>query len=612
MKSLKWKFVLMYVAVVFVAMIASGTYIVVDFWMTGEADARRDLRDGISTLRSNVFSEPFESGDGETPYEEMRDRLNSNSDFIEAGLEYYILAGTVPIDTIATSVMRAEDFSGFPKMNSNAVIAAASGGEGFYFRRRYDNASGLTRRYAGYAEPVFRTDEVWFILYARKDVEYVYSNIFGIARTIAFSLVIALIATGVLGLVFAITLIKPLANLTKKTKEFTGDTMPEEIPVLSTDEVGQLTQSFNAMAASLADNMSEIVREKNRNEIVLYNMTDGVLAYGADGGLIHCNNACYELLGFMDINDMSFGEMVERLGITLPEETARDGYGAKDIIVFINDKYLNAAYNPYRNSEGGVEGVIIVLQDITRHKKLDDMRKEFVANVSHEIRTPLTTIKSYSETLIEGDVTDRDTVLNFLQIINGETDRMMLLVNDLLELTRSDYNKMELNIKEIDLIALVEAGVDYHTVTAAKGRQVITFTTTLSRADVAVDPDRINQVLNNIISNSLKYSGENAVVNVSVEASEGSYRVYVRDNGLGIPKEDLARIFERFYRVDKARSRAMGGTGLGLSIAKEIMEAHGGRITAVSEFGRGTTMVLRLPRKQDARDKAVNDAEWDD
>jgi len=169
------------------------------------------------------------------------------------------------------------------------------------------------------------------------------------------------------------------------------------------------------------------------------------------------------------------------------------------------------------------------------------------------------------------------------------------LVNDLLELSRSDDNRMDLRLKEIDLCALVELNVEQHKVTAIKQGKNISFSSDLRRADVNVDPDRISQVLNNIISNSFKYSGPKAVVTVTVEAAESYYRVSVRDNGMGIPKEDLSRIFERFYRVDKARSRAMGGTGLGLSIAQEIMEAHGGKITAVSEFGKGTTMVMRFP-----------------
>jgi two-component system sensor histidine kinase VicK len=350
------------------------------------------------------------------------------------------------------------------------------------------------------------------------------------------------------------------------------------------------------MASSLAENVAEIVREKNRNEIVLYNMTDGVLAYDAAGSLIHYNNACYELLNFTNINGMTFDEMMESLGIAIPESEFYSDDQSRDITIFINDRYLNATYNPYRDKSGAIEGVIIVLQDITRHKKLDNMRKEFVANVSHEIRTPLTTIKGYAEILLDGEIDNRENAVNFLNVINGETDRMMLLVNDLLELSRSDYDRMELNMKEIDLLALVEQNVEYHKITAAKQNKTITFNSSLRRANVCVDPDRINQVINNIITNSFKYSAENAAVNVSVEPSESYYRVYVRDNGMGIPKEDLARIFERFYRVDKARSRAMGGTGLGLSIAQEIMESHGGKITAVSEFGKGTTMILRFPK----------------
>jgi len=596
MKSLKWKFVMMYVAVVFIAMIASGTFIYVDFRNTGEATSLRDLEDAAGMVYSLVLNTV-------TNNEDLRTSFDGSTVLNQHGVEYNILTGEVRPITIATTTKPAGTQL-LPEFNSTVIIGALNGSETFRFGRSLQTVDGFEKRYAEFARPFFLrdsdtgeiTDNVQFVIYVRKDVEHLFENLDQITRTIAFSLLFALVATVVVGILFASSLTKPLAELTKKTKEFSAGRFPEEIPVYSDDEAGQLTESFNKMAQYLADTMSEIVREKNRNEIVLYNMTDGVLAYDADGNLIHCNNACYELLNHTNIALLNFVEMMESLGVAVPQQGVYNDDSFQDLTLFINDRYINAAFNPYKNADGKIEGVIIVLQDITRHKRLDNMRKEFVANVSHEIRTPLTTIKSYSETLIDGVVDDKETTLNFLNVINGEADRMMLLVNDLLELSRSDDNRMDLKCKEIDLLALVERSVEQHKITAQKQGKIINFSSSLTRADVFADPDRVNQVVNNIISNSFKYSAKNAEVSVSVEESDSYYRVYVRDNGMGIPQEDLARIFERFYRVDKARSRAMGGTGLGLSIAKEIMEAHGGQINAVSEFGKGTTMILRFPK----------------
>ena len=597
MKSLKWKSVLSFVVVVFIAMIASGTFISFNFYTTGMENSRRELEEAASDVYRYALERTVD-------VYELRLLFDETTMLNQPGFEYNIISGTLPNVTVATTVMQADSPVRFPTFNSSVIISALNGNEDFRFGRGLPTIDGYEIRYAEFARPFFMrdpytgeiTDVVQFVIYVRRDVEHLFANITQITQTFLFSLILALAATVVVGILFAGSLTKPLAELTKKTKEFAAGHFPEAIPVLSNDEAGQLTESFNTMAQNLAETMSEIVREKNRNEIVLFNMTDGVLAYDADGNLIHCNNVSYELLNLTHIEEMPFDEIMERLGVVVPESGVYNDDSFHDLTLFINDRYINAAFNPYKNADGQVGGVIIVLQDITRHKRLDNMRKEFVANVSHEIRTPLTTIKSYSETLIDGAVDDKETLLNFLNVINGEADRMMLLVNDLLELSRSDDNKMDLKLKRIDLKELVEKNVEQHKITARKQSKMIEFSSSLEKADVTADPDRVNQVINNIISNSFKYSAINAVINVSVEMSESYYRVYVRDNGIGIPKEDMARVFERFYRVDKARSRAMGGTGLGLSIAKEIMEAHGGQINAISEFGKGTTMILRFPK----------------
>jgi len=230
---------------------------------------------------------------------------------------------------------------------------------------------------------------------------------------------------------------------------------------------------------------------------------------------------------------------------------------------------------------------------------LDNMRKDFVANVSHEIRTPLTTIRSYAETLLDGAAEDANLRNEFLNVITNEADRMASIVKDLLELSRFDSNRMEFDFEITDLIALVSANVRQHKISVEKDNKEITFINSLDTAYVYIDPERINQVLNNIIINSFRYSGDDAKTEVEIRESKLFYMVYITDNGIGIPKEDLRMVFERFYRVDKARSRELGGTGLGLSIAKEIMEAHGGRINASSELGRGTTMMLRFPKSSE-------------
>ena len=238
--------------------------------------------------------------------------------------------------------------------------------------------------------------------------------------------------------------------------------------------------------------------------------------------------------------------------------------------------------------------MILILQDITEQKKLDDMRKEFVANVSHELRTPLTTVKSYVETLIDTGFEEKQMVINFLETINSETDRMTLLVKDLLELSRFDNQQIKFKIEKSNIVEIVKRVTEQYKMHAKNKNQKLTIKECNKEIILDIDPLRIIQVLNNILSNAVKYSVENDSIYVYIKEDEENVKVVVKDTGMGIPKEDMPRLFERFYRVDKARSRAMGGTGLGLAIAKQIMEYHKGDILIESTYGRGTEVTLNF------------------
>ena len=228
--------------------------------------------------------------------------------------------------------------------------------------------------------------------------------------------------------------------------------------------------------------------------------------------------------------------------------------------------------------------------------QLDTMRKEFVANVSHELRTPLTSIRTYTETLLEGALDEPETASRFLKIVDDEAQRMSLLVTDLLELSRLDSARTKLDQDVLDLVGLLRVTIRQSQILAEQKNQTISFNPPEESCFILANAPRVNQVIINILSNSIKYSPEDTTIHVSVETNENDHRVYIKDEGVGIPEESISRIFERFYRVDKGRSRSMGGTGLGLAIAKEIIEEHGGNIYATSTLGEGTTMILRFNR----------------
>jgi len=279
----------------------------------------------------------------------------------------------------------------------------------------------------------------------------------------------------------------------------------------------------------------------------------------------------------------------EEIYLLSPEETRETTYENSELVI-------SASVTPYSSQQGRLDGFIIVLQDITRQAKLENMRKEFVANVSHELRTPLTSIRTYTETLLEGAYEDPEMAVKFLGVIDDEAKRMSLLVSDLLELSRIDSKQTSLELDVVDLVALLRLAVRQGQFLADQKNQKIEMEEINSSCFIEANAARINQVVSNIISNSIKYSPENTTISVTLEITRKYYRIFIQDQGIGIPQESLGRIFERFYRVDKARARAMGGTGLGLAIVKEIMEEHGGSVYATSKQGSGTTMILRFNR----------------
>src|SRR5690606_7996279 len=239
-------------------------------------------------------------------------------------------------------------------------------------------------------------------------------------------------------------------------------------------------------------------------------------------------------------------------------------------------------------------GVIAVLHDITEQEKLEEERREFVSNVSHELRTPLTTMRSYLEALSDGAMKDDNLGPRFLGVTRNETERMIRLVNDLLQLSRMDSRNYQLNKNWVDFVKFLNHIIDRFEMT--KERHV-TFKREFPNKEifVEVDEDKLTQVIDNIISNALKYSPEGGRITYRIKELDGKIEISISDQGIGIPKENLEKVFERFYRVDRARTRQLGGTGLGLAIAKEMIGAHGGDIWAESKEGKGTTILFTLP-----------------
>jgi len=484
--------------------------------------------------------------------------------------------------------------------NDQAIISAIAGEASFSIGTRSPDLNGMEQEWIAYAMPIEK-DGILYIVYTRMNARPMNDHLSQLTTSIMMMVLMALVITVLLWFLFASTLSGPIVSLTRHAKEMAQGHLDKEMIVYSRDEIGQLTENFNHMAKELNTMVSALALEKNKHEAVLHNMTDGVLAYDAEGRITHANSAAGALLQFDDLDKLTLEEMLPKLGFNPEEVFALIPEQILESSLATDGRYITAYCSPYTDQEGAVDGFFIVLQDVTRHTRLDNMRREFVANVSHELRTPLASICSYTETLLNGTLQDTDTAEGFLRVVDAEAKRMSLLVTDLLELSRmDDNNPADMDREIVDLVGLTKMAVTQCLIAAQEKSQQILFSEPNKPYFIEASPGRINQVLVNIISNSIKYSPVQTKVEVTMEETDRYYRVMIRDHGMGIDKEDLPRIFERFYRVDKARSRAMGGTGLGLAIAKEIVEAHGGKITATSEPGAGTIMVLRFSKLLDA------------
>jgi len=415
------------------------------------------------------------------------------------------------------------------------------------------------------------------------------------------AIVLALLITIILGAILARSITVPINDVTKTVEKMSLGDFSGEVPVKSNDEIGQLAEMFNILRGKLDTTLEEISKEKNKLGTILEYMADGLIAIDFEGKVLHANPAARTMLdidGEADLTGWIYDRDMEVLSKEYPLSLLKEKCGEEGSsgILSYRNKIFAIRYDHFKDELGEEIGIIIIIQDITERQKLEAMQTDFVANVSHELKTPLTNIKSYAETLLDGAVDDRDTADHFLEIINSEADRMNRLVKDLLQLSRLDNNQEILTMKETDAVMLIDMAVTKVELTAQqKHQQLNRLYDKDADIRINVDRDRFEQVILNVLTNAIKYTNEGGRIDVDVFRQGDWARIIVQDNGIGMSAEAIPRIFERFYRVDKARSRAMGGTGLGLAITKHIVEGHGGTISAESHEGKGTKMIIEMP-----------------
>ncbi len=453
------------------------------------------------------------------------------------------------------------------------------------------------------ALPIRSGEKILGVVYLIGSLGPIYSTLREVQYILLTGALLVIGVTVLLGFILAKTITGPIKEVTSKAAQIAHGDFRQRIKVRSEDEIGRLGEVFNYLSQQLDGTLQEISSEKGKVEAILNHMTDGIVALNRDGQLLHLNPAARKLLHILE-NEVPSAEalsfLVARVDLAQLLNTGRQE--SRELILEPHKSLIMANYVPFHTPEtpcasGYFSGVLIILHDITKEREIVRIQQEFVANVSHELRTPLTTLKSYTETLLGGAMYQPETCLSFLSTMEKETERMVRLVKDLLVLSQFDYHQVTLRMNMQNLDELILEVIHELHVKREDKERIVSIDLPSRPVTCRIDRDKIKQVLINVVQNAFKYTLPGGRIDISLEDTTDAVAVCVSDDGIGIPKEDKERVFDRFYRVDKTRSRDFGGTGLGLAIAKEIVDAHGGGISIISDSGSGSKITISLPKQ---------------
>ncbi|MCS1352659.1 cell wall metabolism sensor histidine kinase WalK [Mechercharimyces sp. CAU 1602] len=597
LNSVQWKLVFIYISLILISMQLIGVYF---FRELERYYINEEFKNNLY-FQANLLSEsealkefilkPPTSQDAEQ--EEINDLIDDlfvlgQGTSSEGGASLQVL-NQEGIILGATSTSQKEEIVGQRNIRANNAI---NGQEEASIRiNSYGN------RVQVYTMPIKEEGRIIGAVYIEASLEEVYDTILRINRILVNITIFTVLLTALLGFILARTITNPVKEITNQAAAMASGDFERRVKVKSVDEIGRLGIAFNDLAAHLREALTQKEEEKRKLASVLSNMSDGVLAADANGYLIVWNQRAEEILQrSLRLGDSFFNTLA------LPGFTSLPLLEHKETLLELEREgedhplIIKVTLTPIRRPNQEEAGFIAVLQDVTEEERLDQQRKEFVANVSHELRTPLTTIISYLEALQDGALDDPELARRFTGVAHQEGERMTRLISDLLQLSRLDAKKIRLQRQPMYIKNHLEAVADRFAVPLQQKQITFRLSFAKNLPKVYIDSDRVNQVLDNLLSNAVKYTPEGESIHLSAyRRADGAVQISIQDTGIGIPQSDLKRIFERFYRVDKARSRSMGGTGLGLSIAQEIIHAHEGDIWIESVEGEGTTVTFTLP-----------------
>lgn len=590
-KSIRWRFILIYFLLVFLAMSIVGLFIITQLEQIQLSMSSKNMDALIRSILAS--STPLQGDNWEDNIEEIQNSIN---DGIQIGYNenVYIILNDDKKTVIAGSVKETIGQSAY-NLNAvnNYILTKSSDGnpEEIVPPQQYEDSQYIIKHMS---YPVNENGNIRGFIYLTNNIEYIYDTVDQSKKIMTHATVVALSITVILGLILSRSITGPIKDLTVKAKQMSQGDFNQKVDVKSNDEIGQLGKMFNFLIDELKKSMSNLQQEKSKMETTFKYMADGVLTVDIKGNIIHVNPVARKIIS-LEKDDENYDTVMSRIkdNMSLLDIKTKNYHGT-DILERKVETY-KIDYAPFMDNQNEIGGVILVFKNVTEQYRIEKMQKEFVANVSHELKTPITTIKSYAETLIDGALNEPSIAIEFLNVINSESDRMSRLVSDLLRLSRMDYEqtnwaKEKLNVEEMIKTVCRKLHIQ------AKNKDLKVHIENIKEdINILFDRDGFEQIMLNIAGNAVKYTPKHGNIWIKTTRNNKNIVISIKDDGIGIPIEDQARIFDRFYRVDKARTRQMGGTGLGLSIAKQIAEAHDSSIKVNSETIIGTEISIIIP-----------------
>lgn len=593
-QSVQFKLVIMYLLLIIVAMQVIGAYFVRELEGQLEKNFQDSITNSITLLDYNAREEIIKNSDNSVKLQnDIRELLVDYSRASSNLIEVRIVDDKGKI--LGTSNLNNQGIVG-QKSNDPLVKRTLSLGTTSE-DKIYKDESNKNNRVWVNVSSIKNKGQVIGAIYLVADIESVYKQVDDITNIFITGTLIAMIITAVLGILLSRNITKPIVEMKRQAYAMARGNYSRKVKVYGVDEIGELADSFNTLTKRVQEAQAMTEGERRKLSSVLAYMTDGVIATDRRGKVILINTPAEKMLRVKheSANGRSIIDVLD-IGDTYQFEDLMEVDGSLTMDRSTLDKpyVLRANFSVIQRETGFNNGVIAVLHDITDQEKVDQERRDFVSNVSHELRTPLTSMHSYLEALSDGAWEDKEIAPRFLEVTQNETERMIRLVNDLLKLSRMDGGREQLEKSFVNFTDFFNHIIDRFEMMK---KETIMFKRHIPREPVIIeiDEDKVMQVLDNIISNANKYSPDGGRISFYLKKFEDEIEVSIADEGLGVPDEDLANVFDRFFRVDKARSREMGGTGLGLAIAREVIEAHGGRIWAERNKNKGTIIKFTLP-----------------